>query len=246
MKVTLKKTGVFVGCLCIIGPLISAMAYGFTIGYLIPMITGILLIAISLWFKKLPRKLRKVLEIVIIIDICFFLAVTGVVITRGAKNTVNYTEDCAIVLGSGIRGETVLPTMQNRLNACLDYYHRNDKAIIVVSGGQGPHESISEAEAMKRYLVSHGVPASQIIKEDKSHNTKENFSYSKKILDQRYGGDNYTIVCITSHYHVFRSERIALKQGFDVHTLSANVNWHLLPFAYIREFLSILKYWIIG
>lgn len=246
MKVTLKKTGLFVGCLCIIGPLISAIAYGFTIGYSIPIILGILLIAISLWFKKLPEKLRKMLTALIIIGIGFFLVVTGIVITHGAKNTVDYTEDCIIVLGSGIRGETVLPTMQNRLDACLDYYRRNDHAIIVVSGGQGPNESISEAEAMKRYLVSHGIPASQIIKEDKSHNTKQNFGYSKKILEQRFGGNDYTIVCITSHYHIFRAERIALKQGFDVHTLSANVDWHLLPFAYIREFLSILKYWILG
>lgn len=246
MKVTLKKTGVFVGCLCIIGPLLSAMVYGFTIGYSIPMITGILLIAISLWFKKLPKKLRKVLETLIIIDVCFFLAVTGVVITRGAKNTVNYTEDCAIVLGSGIRGETVLPTMQNRLDACLDYYRKNNRAIIVVSGGQGHNETISEAEAMKRYLVSHGVPVSQIVKEDKSHNTKENLSYSKKILDQRFGGNHYTVVCITSNYHIFRSEKIALKQNMDVHTYSAHVNWYLLPLAYIREFLSVLKYWILG
>jgi len=246
MKVTLKRLGVFTGGIFIVGSLISAVIYGFTIGYLIPLVIGSLLIAISLWFKKLPEKLRKVLSTLIIIGICFFLVMTGIVIARGAKNTVDYTEDCAIVLGSGIRGKTVLPTMRNRLDACLEYHQKNRQAIIIVSGGQGPNEAISEAEAMKRYLVSKGIPASQVVKEDRSHNTKQNFSYSKEILDQRFGDSHYTVVCITSHYHIFRAEKIALKQNINVHTYSANVDWHLLPFAYIREFLSILKYWILG
>ena len=246
MKITVKKTGVFVGSLCIIGTLMSAAVYGFTIGYLIPLILGALLIALSLWFVKLPKKLKKVIGTLIILGVCFFLIVTTVVIVRGGNNTVDYMEDCVIVLGSGIRGETVLPTMQNRLEACLDYHQKNKQAIIVVSGGQGPNETISEAEAMKRYLVNRGIPASQIIKEDHSHNTKQNFCYSKEILDRRFGNNHYAVVCITSHYHIFRAERIALKQDIHVRTYSADVDWHLLPFAYIREFLSILKYWILG
>ncbi|MDR2919621.1 MAG: YdcF family protein [Tannerella sp.] len=246
MKVNGKKLGILTGTIFIAGALISATIYGFTIGYSIPIIIGLLLIAISLWFKKLPRKWRKIVSTLIIIGISFFLVVTGVVVVRGTKNTVDYTEDCAIVLGSGIRGETVLPTMQNRLDACLEYHRKNEQAIIIVSGGQGPNEAISEAEAMKRYLINHGIPASQIIKEDRSHNTKENFSYSKKILEQRFAGRPYSVACITSHYHISRAEKIAFKQDIDVRTYSADVDWHLLPFAYIREFLSILKYWILG
>ena len=244
MKEKMKKLGIFIGLLCIIGALISAAINGFTIGYLIPFMIGALLIALSLWFRKLPPKSRKVIGTCIIIGVSFFLIVTGIVIERGGKNTVDYKEDCVVVLGSGIRGETVLPTLQNRLNTCLDYYHKNNQALIIVSGGQGHNETISEAEAMKRYLVNQGIPASQIIKEDQSHSTKENFEFTKKILDKHFAGNPYTVACITSHYHIFRSEKIALKQGIDVHTLSAHVDWHLLPLAYEREFLSILKYWI--
>ncbi|WEV41376.1 YdcF family protein [Bifidobacterium sp. ESL0682] len=58
--------------------------------------------------------------------------------------------------------------------------------MFVVSGGQGADEQISEAEAMKRYLIEErGVPASSILKEDQSTTTFENLRNSKVIMDAR-------------------------------------------------------------
>ena len=51
---------------------------------------------------------------------------------------------------------------------------------IVVSGGQGEGENITEATAMRNFLVDNGVDSSLIIMEDKSTNTYENFLYSKQ------------------------------------------------------------------
>ena len=84
-----------------------------------------------------------------------------------------------MVLG-GIFTEKVTPMLAERLNRALSVYqHQTDKCKILVSGGQGPDEPISEALAMQRYLIQHGVPQSSIIMESQSTNTFENFYYSK-------------------------------------------------------------------
>ena len=59
--------------------------------------------------------------------------------------------------------------LAERLNRALSVYqHQTDKCKILVSGGQGPDEPISEALAMQRYLIQHGVPQSSIIMESQS------------------------------------------------------------------------------
>ena len=63
-----------------------------------------------------------------------------------------------MVLGAGIFSEEVTTLLAARLDKALSVYHsQRTKPIIIVSGGQGPDEPISEALAMKRYLIAHNV-----------------------------------------------------------------------------------------
>ena len=49
---------------------------------------------------------------------------------------------------------------------------RPPRAVIIASGGQGADEAVSEAEAMRTYLVEErGVPADAVIEEDRSTTT---------------------------------------------------------------------------
>ena len=70
--------------------------------------------------------------------------------------------------------------LAERLNRALSVYqHQTDKCkilLVVVKGLMNPY---SEALAMQRYLIQHGVPQSSIIMESQSTNTFENFYYSK-------------------------------------------------------------------
>lgn len=239
-----RKLGIIAGILCIAVGLALSIAYGFTIGNLIAFVFGGILIGLSLWFGKLPKVLKRVITIFICLGILFFVVITGVVINRGAKDTVAFDEDCLLVLGCGIRGEELLPTLQSRLDKSIEYLSINPEILVVLSGGQGHNEAIPEAEAMKRYLLKNGISEAQIITEVKSRNTKENFMYSKQILDSCFVGEKYTVACITSDYHMFRAEETAKDNGLEIHSYSAGVKWYLRPSAYSREVLSICKYWV--
>ena len=72
------------------------------------------------------------------------------------------------------------PLLKRRVDKALAIYYKcKKKPKIVVSGGKGSDEKISEAEAMANYLFSKGIARNQVILEKKSTNTYENLKFSK-------------------------------------------------------------------
>ncbi|MCU9810564.1 YdcF family protein [Paraclostridium sp. AKS81] len=90
-----------------------------------------------------------------------------------------------IVLGASVKNTTPSLTLRGRLDKAIQYLDESkDDCYIVVSGGKGSDEKLSEAKAMENYLVEHGVNKDKIILEDKSTNTYENFKYSKEKIEK--------------------------------------------------------------
>ena len=65
----------------------------------------------------------------------------------------------------------------------LEYAENNPNTVLVLSGGKGEGEDISEAEAMYDYLQYNGIPESQLLLEEQSVNTVQNIVFSKKVID---------------------------------------------------------------
>jgi uncharacterized SAM-binding protein YcdF (DUF218 family) len=248
MKKTLLIASLSIGILFTLGATATTIAFGFTMGNVLALLVGICLIGLYFSYPKLPVLLRKITNTFLLCIAVFMLTMILFIGVNGTKNTATFEEDCVLVLGCGIRGETLLPTLEKRLNKCLEYLNHNPNALIIVSGGQGHNEIISEAEAMKRYLVAKGVKAAQIVKEDQSRNTAQNMQLSKQLADDYFlsrGKTNYTIVCITSNYHAYRAAVLAKKSALTISHYNAGTPWYLCPSAYCREVLSIVKMWIL-
>ena len=163
----------------------------------------------------------------------------------GQFDNVNYNEDAVIVLGAGIRGDRVTVPLAYRLNAAIEYHKKNPDAMIVVTGGQGYQETITEAEAMEGYLLRKGVDPSKIIKEEKATSTNENMRFTKEILDEYFEGD-YSVVVVTNNFHIYRGVQIAKMEGFEkVHHKHAGLKWYNMAPCYIRESLAVLKMWVV-
>ena len=179
------------------------------------------------------------------IGICSILILfSGFLALYGNRNNAQYNEDVAIILGAGVRGEKVGPTLAQRLDEAVEYYNKNPKASLIVSGGRGSQENITEALAMERYLIAKGVPAERIIKEEKSATTYENFLYSNELLKQEFP-QGCSIVFITSDFHVYRAEKIARSRGIAVRYIGVSTAWYNVPVNYMREILAIIKFWLL-
>lgn len=188
---------------------------------------------------KFP-KLIKAIKIIFISGLTVFLIIEVVIIAYGAKSDTERT-DYLIVLGAGLYGETPSLVLTERLDAAVSYLQRNSVKKIIVSGGQGPGENISEAEAMKRYLVAHGIEESKILEEDKSTSTAENIELSKKILIDESSGKPFSTAIVTNDFHMFRAVLLARHAGLTVYKVPAKLALWLVPTYYIRESIAVLK-----
>ncbi len=151
-------------------------------------------------------------------------------------------KDFIIILGSKIKDNGDLSALlKGRVDKALEFgntqYELNNKQIYyVVSGGKGNDEVISEAEAMKKYLIKQGVNKKYIIIEDKSTNTYENMKFSKMKIDKIKEKSNISFS--TTNYHVFRSGVIANECGIDCEGMGSKTKWYFYSNALIREFIA--------
>ncbi len=158
------------------------------------------------------------------------------------------SDDAVIVLGCGLQGSEVSDTLKKRLDACVEYFQENPGVVIVVSGGQGPFEEVTEAYAMEKYLIERNVPKERIMQESESSSTYENFFYSKRILDDFFEGEknNYKTVFITNRFHCYRSYNLAKNAGIQTVCYPADDEWKSAFPSYLRETLAVIKLWVLG
>ena len=152
--------------------------------------------------------------------------------------------DYVIALGAGLLGgERVSRLLGDRLDKAAKVYKRSYTACkIICSGGQGPDEKLSEAEAMKNYLIEkRQIPAEDILLEDRSTDTMENLVNSKALIESRKGRKITAVV--TSSYHIFRAMVYARRISFPVTGIGSHVAFYYWPSAMIREYAALVKYY---
>lgn len=146
--------------------------------------------------------------------------------------------DEIIVLGAQVRETGPSRVLRSRLNAAASYLKDNPETICIVSGGQGPNEPCTEAEAMKEYLVEKGIREDRILMEDKSTTTVENLEFSSRFLNR----EEDSVGIVTNNFHMFRSLKLAKKNGYrKCQGIAAGSTPLYLPNNILRECLGIAK-----
>ena len=95
-----------------------------------------------------------------------------------------------------------------------------------------------EAEAMRRYLVSQGIPESAIRVEDRSHNTYQNMEYSRALIEKER--PDAKVAYATTNYHVFRSGVWASLAGLPAEGMGSRTKWWYWPNAFMRECAGLM------
>ncbi|MEN6315785.1 MAG: YdcF family protein [Clostridiaceae bacterium] len=189
---------------------------------------------------KRKSKYKKAMTIFLIIVIVQFAAVESVLICNG-KSDPEVRTDYLVILGAGIKGERLSLALYERLMVGLSYLEKYPDTRVVVSGGQGPDEAITEAEAMRRFLVSKGIEEGRILLETRATSTMENFAYSRKLIEQDAAKPSMEITFVTSSFHILRAKMLADRNDFTAHALSAKTPWQVIVQVYFREYFAIFK-----
>ena len=101
--------------------------------------------------------------------------------------------DCVIVLGAGTWAGEVSPVFAERLRHAADLYRSGYAPKIILTGGLDPRNTITDAEAARRWLVREGIPGEDIRMEEKSRYTHENFVFAKEIMDREGWRDTLVV-----------------------------------------------------
>lgn len=236
------------GVICIV--ILQFIIFGITFGTLF--FTGVIgiiggLIYIIRLSKHLDSKSVKILRDIYIVGfICFlisFIVIETIVFINMSDEIINKEIDYVVILGAGLNGDRVSKRLEGRLEKAFEYIKHNNKIKVLVSGGQGKDELISEAAAMENYLVEKGIDKERIILEDKSTSTIENIKYSKALLKEKKE-INKTILLVTSDYHIFRAKMIAKEFGMHSIGVSSKSPLFVRINYMIREYLTVIKDWI--
>lgn len=156
------------------------------------------------------------------------------------------TADYAVVLGAQIHGEQPSRTLRERLDIALKFLQENTAAVVVVSGGQGSDESVTEASVMYAYLKRNGADLSRVYQEDRAHNTRENLKNAAEIA-QALGINTEKPVIITSKFHMCRAKYIAKTLGMDAVGISSETTPFILMLNYeLREVFAFVKAWAVA
>lgn len=196
--------------------------------------------------KKLNRWI-KVLIALVCVGVLAFSALLSAVL-YGSYDHVRGEPQAMVILGCQVKpwGPSIL--LRDRLDKALDYWEENKNITIVVSGGQGPDEHISEAQAMYDYLVEHGVDGAQIIQEDQSYNTLQNLTYSMELLDELGCDTSAGVVVVSNGFHLTRVRMLWTRMfGSDdnLSTLAAPSSHTPSRYKmYVREPLALVKSFI--
>lgn len=180
----------------------------------------------------------------IFISALIIFALFESVIVLYPKHDLNSKCDYIIVLGALVNKDKISESLKQRLDTCIEYLSlTNENPKIIVSGGKGRGENISEAFAMKKYLISKGIDENFILMEDNSKTTKENFCFSKKIIEKNSNEkiENLNVKVITTDFHAFRSKIISQKIGYKNTTFyTSKSNRVLFILNYTREFFALV------
>lgn len=233
-----------IGVFCILYYVVCVIGHGFRISVLwIWLVLGIGIAGggIHRDFRRehgfRRRRSSRLAAVIRVLAVAFFIYVMvfEVLVGIGTRSKGKPDLDYLIVLGAGVYGTTPSPALQSRVDTAAKYLLSNADTKVIVSGGQGAGEDISEAACMKGLLMEQGIEENKILLEDQSTTTVENLRYSCGMIPDRTA----SIGLVTSNFHVFRAVVTARSMGNPkVSGIAAPFSGTLLPHYMLRECMA--------
>ena len=251
------KTAFILGWLAMIPLLLMIVFFTFFMaGYSFTVLVCWGIIGIILFYncmyllqRKYPRRARlyrRMFTTILCIGL-ILVCVTEFFIIKASFGEPKETCDYVVVLGAKVRETGPSVSLWDRIYGARDYLEAHPDVIAIVSGGQGPEEPMTEAQAMRDALISLGIDENRIWMEGEATSTWENLNFSLNLIEEKTGARPEKIGIVSSEYHLFRASLFADACGVDsvlipaqTSRLSQKVNH------FMREVAGVWHYLILG
>ena len=190
---------------------------------------------------------QKLLLAAVLLAVLAFTALE-VCIGVHSRDSLAGEPDLMVIFGCKVDPDGPSILLRDRLDTALDYLEDHPDMTVVVTGGKGDDEHVSEAQAMYDYLVARGVDGDQILREDRSRNTWQNVNNTLDIFRSGEIAGTDRVLLVSSDFHLTRIQMLwnrASGGGDALSTLAAPVShfpsrvqmFFREPFALVKSFL---------
>lgn len=114
--------------------------------------------------------------------------------------------DAIVVLGAAQYNGKPSPVLRARLDHAVALYHRGLAPLIIVTGGVGAGDTLSEAAVAERYLWSLGVPGPAILTDATGHSSVASLRAAAGKVRARSG---QRVILVSDGFHMLRLTVIA-------------------------------------
>lgn len=154
---------------------------------------------------------RKVLYLLTSMMIAAVLA-TVIDIVIYSREAHQGPADAAMVLGAAVFETAPSPVFEERIRHAVNLYKSGRVRYLVMTGGVGEGDAISEGEAAREWALSKGVPFSAILIETRSTTTQENLALAMPLL-WKHG--IVRVLLVSDPLHMRRSVALARQLGLE-------------------------------
>lgn len=186
--------------------------------------------------------MRSVLWVMVMI--IMYLSFVTYLVSAQSKRDETRQADAAIVLGAAVWAGTPSPVLRARLDHALLLFQNKQIQRIVVTGGVGRGDNMSEAEASAEYLISKGVPPEAILLEQQGRSTYESLKTAAVLAQD---ANIRRVLLVSDPFHMLRSLKMAQDLGLEAYaspTLTSPISTRPLEeqFYMLREAIAYTAY----
>jgi uncharacterized SAM-binding protein YcdF (DUF218 family) len=145
--------------------------------------------------------------------VAYTIALAAVLVT--SQNDQRRPADAIVVLGAAQYNGRPSPVLRARLDHALALYREGYAPIIVVTGGVGRGDTISEAIVGQRYLVAQQVPAEAVVAQPVGRSTRTSMTAVGVWLGQR---GLRRVLLVSDPFHMFRLRLEARRIDLEAYT----------------------------
>ena len=157
------------------------------------------------------RPLLIIMAVLIGIPMLAVLA-ASIDVLRYSWTADNGPADAAVVLGAAVRTTGPSPVYVERINHAVELYRSGAVKFIIMTGGKGLGERVTEADAGRAQAIAAGVPAAAILVETRSRDTQENLANVRPIVEAHGFG---RVLIVSDPLHMARAMKMAAAAGLD-------------------------------
>lgn len=183
----------------------------------------------------MPRPRRLLLALALIPALLYLASLVAVFVV--SRQDQRRPVDAIVVLGAAQYNGRPSPVLRARLDHALTLYREGLAPSVVVTGGIGDGDRVSEATVGRQYLVLQGVPDTAVVVRPEGRST---LSSIRSVADWAAGRGATRVLLVSDPFHMLRLRLEAGRtglQGFTSPTRTSPISqrWNSELFFFAQE-----------